>query len=505
MATADGMAAPEAALPPCPVPGRSAWPDRRRRQQAAKESLRGRLDSALGRVVELEREVAGLRGALAAAEVPREAAGNEVEVVVASPSVSGAPVAPADIEACADLPTPTATRAEELVERLALAAPSIEAGIDAAATALSPTACAVPRELGEWRVPHEVRLRRDAALHSFHVPAARIRQMGRRSLNALRRKPRVDGGQRHRRIPALRTPAEQVGLNWAMARRPHGRAESLPAMRWAIGGARLASPAISGPKFRFEELVDTAVADSLVQPALAAEAPCQHDPGITAASGVIGLDCGTDYSLEEVSGVQLEAQLRDVADGVLDVGAGGGPDLVDVHRECHRDGANCTDGEAHERDVEVPVAPDPWDAVVGTGRGGNRSAARVDVQSLLFVVDVLDKRSVPLTYSYRLRRAAERIRALTAHAVPVACASAFAPLGAKPSPNEIVLHKRLSDLYKRHGVDAYCPCGHQLAVQSAARPFRCANCRGRVVGPYVTCGTGHFKACPACAQAVVDS
>jgi len=235
------------------------------------------------------------------------------------------------------------------------------------------------------------------------------------------------------------------------------------------------------------------------------------------AEGQQRVDLGTETPLTGVGDSCGAALICSGSEAVKNSAAawGAASDCAEGQRA---DGQQCADVEYPLTDAgdfcgaaaicscsEVPVAPDPWDAVVGTGRGGNRSAARVDVQSLLFVVDALDKRSVPLTYSHRLRRAAERIRALTAHAVPVAVASAFAPLGAKPSPNEIVLHKRLSDLYKRHGVDAYCPCGHQLAVQSAARPFRCANCRGRVVGPHVTCGTGHFKACPACAQAVVDS
>ena len=114
VATASGMAAKQAAQPPKTFfigeegAGQSLWQARRSKQRAARAGIEGRLQAALCRVLKLEDEVANLRAAAAAV------ASAECE----EPRAQQPPAEP--------LP------ATELVERLAMVAPALVAGISAA-------------------------------------------------------------------------------------------------------------------------------------------------------------------------------------------------------------------------------------------------------------------------------------------------------------------------------------------------------------------------------------
>ena len=94
---------------------------------------------------------------------------------------------------------------------------------------------------------------------------------------------------------------------------------------------------------------------------------------------------------------------------------------------------------------------------------------------------------------------ARRLSVLRGHCAPVAVAQGMLPLGARPAPQEVALHGRISRAFRAEGTNATCPEGHPLAVASAAKPTRCRNCGARVVGAYVTCSRGHLQACGKCA------
>ena len=91
---------------------RSAWPARRERRQAARLASAGRLDAALARVVELEGQVLVLEAQLVG-ERERYAAAAEQAMALAVRQ--------------GGIASPQAALQEELVVRMALAAPVLEA------------------------------------------------------------------------------------------------------------------------------------------------------------------------------------------------------------------------------------------------------------------------------------------------------------------------------------------------------------------------------------------
>ena len=101
-------------------------------------------------------------------------------------------------------------------------------------------------------------------------------------------------------------------------------------------------------------------------------------------------------------------------------------------------------------------------------------------------------------------RQRRRLSVIKGHVRPVAVAVPFAPLGGRATLRERQLHMRLSTAYRRDGCDAQCPEGHQLAVGSMSKPKACVACGRRLVGAYVTCSQGSFRACEKCAGGALD-
>ena len=192
MAAAGGMAA--LAVAPSPTSG---WPDRRRRRRAAVQACQGKLEAALAKVMELEKQIVVLK---AVRQLPQRQ--EELE--------------------------------DELASRLRLVAPILGNAVQAAvaeqggaAPPAAPTALQVAR--------------RNAATHCFAKSALEIERMSRPRLNALQRGKRptarsrsqVRGEERtrhqnrYRRQAEQHTPAEAVLEKWACQRR--GRSAPLGA------------------------------------------------------------------------------------------------------------------------------------------------------------------------------------------------------------------------------------------------------------------------------------
>ena len=202
MAAVRCTAAPEAAKQPAAAAtAPSLWPARRARQAAARGADAGRLAAALRRVAELEARCA------------------ELEADARARAAAQAAVAQAERAA-----PEQAAAVPELVERLALVAPILEADLKEVA--------APPIAVG----------RRNVVCHNPSLPAAVVRGMTQRSLNRVQREARRAAPRRrtrrpvrpaatpHRRQPAARSAAEAAPQAWHVAG-PRGR------------GARSAPPA----------------------------------------------------------------------------------------------------------------------------------------------------------------------------------------------------------------------------------------------------------------------
>ena len=156
----------------------SAWPSRRVRQSAARLATEGRLRRVLQRVSELEAEALDLRGQVAALQAEES-------------------------RRLADIAQQAADD-EQVVRRLALAAPLVEDGV------------LTSRGEGQQLAPSGLTVvRRNAAMHNFEVKAEQIDGMDSRALNALQRRgarPRRGG----RRATSRRQEREEFRcLRWA--------------------------------------------------------------------------------------------------------------------------------------------------------------------------------------------------------------------------------------------------------------------------------------------------
>ena len=163
VATGGGEAAPMAARPPTG----SAWPDRRRRRQAARNVQGALLVAAYARVEQLEAVVCDLKLELQVCQ--------DLHVAAAGQAVALA-------EAYGDMPAAEPLRGE-VAERLALAAPSLVSGL----------ARAAGTQDGAATAPITQR-RRNTASHNFELAASVIRTMTGTQLNAAQRGARKATG-----------------------------------------------------------------------------------------------------------------------------------------------------------------------------------------------------------------------------------------------------------------------------------------------------------------------
>ena len=166
----------------------SAWPSRRVRQSAARLATEGRIRRALQRVTELETEALALKGQVAALQAEEN-------------------------RRLADIAQQAADD-EQVVRRLALAAPLVEDGV-----LTSRGECQHFAPLGLEVV------RRNVAMHNFDVRAEQIVGMDSRALNTLQRtgaRPRRGGRRAHSRrqergasMPTLDCRATRVAVTAA--------------------------------------------------------------------------------------------------------------------------------------------------------------------------------------------------------------------------------------------------------------------------------------------------
>ncbi|CAK0796875.1 unnamed protein product [Prorocentrum cordatum] len=195
---AGGSRAAEAAaeLPEATAAAPSPWPMRRARQGAARGAAAGRLAAALRRVLDLEALVEGLQADLRHAVAAGEAAALAASCAASAPASGGA--AANGVGAAGGSPEPKAVAAE-LVQRLALVAPALEAdiaGTDASAM--------------------EVGRRNVVVSHHPALPAADVRAMPQRELNRVQREARVPAAPRGQAspLPALSPPPVMSGARW---------------------------------------------------------------------------------------------------------------------------------------------------------------------------------------------------------------------------------------------------------------------------------------------------
>ena len=154
MATEGSKAAEQAEQQP-----HSAWPARRARRMAKRTAIAGKLEAALEYIVQLECQLEAAKHAQQQDEARHRAAASQAVFLTM----------PADDEA--DL-SPVAAQEvlrTEVVARLALAAPVVEA------------------VLAEERPPKDITIRRNAGLHCRQRRAAIIVGMSRSQLNKLQR------------------------------------------------------------------------------------------------------------------------------------------------------------------------------------------------------------------------------------------------------------------------------------------------------------------------------
>ena len=167
---------------------------RRSRQVAARDAAEGKLIAAHSRIKTLEKE-------LQEARAQQDAAAAQAATLATGSSGQ--------------------SLSKEIAERLALIAPSLEAGLANEAD----KGGAIDMASGAGQHQQHQRLaarRRNAAAHAFGVAASRIARAGARSLNRIQRGSsghQVRQPARHRPVPAMRAPVEKVAAEWTVARR----------------------------------------------------------------------------------------------------------------------------------------------------------------------------------------------------------------------------------------------------------------------------------------------
>jgi len=190
---------------------------RKDRQRVARILLEQRVAAFVGRVAELEAEVAALQGMRRALEAKLDARAEHDAAGKASPTEMMPAVGGMQED----------TISGEVATRLAPAAPILWADAAAERAEL----------VGSTPKPIDV-VRRNVAMHCMKVDAGRIATMSLTALNSAQRK---GGGRnrakarslKHRRRAMTRSAAEAVSLDWAVQGRQLG-VVSLLARRWRL-------------------------------------------------------------------------------------------------------------------------------------------------------------------------------------------------------------------------------------------------------------------------------